>query len=434
MLRKLKISRFKSIKNQTIKFGAVNLFIGGNGTGKSNILEAIGLVSACLGRGLGDSDIGSKGLRITPPELMKSSFKNENLPTRLKLDAYFSDNITYTAELQSRDNDPLLRFYSESASIGDTEIFGRSQKGVRVMEALSIAKLDKHRGVWDYIPAFSVLPEEAVNVFSEFCRYVIFSPQSDFLRARKSGRVDVPPVGLHGEGLSGAVASFLTALNSLRKAEQKKTGGGGLEWQIIKECSNLTWLPGWAREYGTHRGQPQLTSRDVADSSSDTVYFVDKFMHESRNKLSVYDSSEGTLFLLFAAIILSHADSPKIFALDNVDNALNPQLTRKLLEQIIQVVRLTSEGESRCGAKQVFLTSHNPTALDAFDLFEKDQRIFVVKRHNNGHTIVKRLKPNKGLTKEEWEIATKGRNLSQFWLDGGIRGALGELGELDESL
>lgn len=67
MLRKLKIYRFKSVREATLDFGRVNLFIGGNGTGKSNILEAIGMVSACLGRGLGDSDISGKGIRVTPP-------------------------------------------------------------------------------------------------------------------------------------------------------------------------------------------------------------------------------------------------------------------------------------------------------------------------------------------------------------------------------
>ena len=62
MLRNLKITRFKSIRDLKLEFGRVNLFIGGNGTGKSNILEAIGLVSACLGRGLGDADIANRGV------------------------------------------------------------------------------------------------------------------------------------------------------------------------------------------------------------------------------------------------------------------------------------------------------------------------------------------------------------------------------------
>ena len=356
---------------------------------------------------------------------MKSSFKNENLPKRLELDATFSNEVAYKVVLQSSENDPLLRFFSESATIGDEKIFGRSHRGARATGVQYADRIEKHRGIWDQIKATYDIPEEAVSVFSEFSRYVIFSPQADFLRARQSGRVDVPPVGLHGEGLSVAVESFLSEWGRLKKAEKKKKGDGGSEWLIMDECSDLVWLPKWARAFGTHRGNPQLTSRDVADSSGDIVYFVDKFMHTSRNKLSVYDSSEGTLFLLFAAIILSHPESPKIFALDNVDNALNPKLTRKLVEQILRVVALTSEGLSRCGAKQVFLTSHNPTALDAFDLFDGEQRVFVVRRNEKGHTTVDRLEPNPTQTKEEWQLAMKGRNLSQVWIDGDIPGAMG---------
>ena len=425
MLHKLKISRFKSIRDQTLEFGRVNLFIGGNGTGKSNILEAIGLVSACLGRGLGDTDIGRKGLRITPPELMKSSFKNDDLPKTLKLDATFSDQVAYKVMLQSREDNPLLRFFSESATIRNEKIFGRGSKGVRVLGVQHADRVEKHRGIWDQINTYNGIPQEAVSVFSEFSRYVIFSPQADFLRARQSGRMDVPPVGLHGEGLSGAVVSFLSELGRLRRVEEEKSGAGGHELQIMDECTRLVWLPGWAKSFGAHFANPQLTSRDVADSSGKIVYFTDKFMHAKRNKLSVYDSSEGTLFLLFTTIILSHPESPKVFALDNVDNALNPKLTRKLLEQILRVVALTSKGVSRCGAKQVFLTSHNPTALDAFDIFDKDHRVFVVMRNKKGHTVVEPLIPNSGWTKEDWQLASGGRNLSQLWLDGDIPGALG---------
>lgn len=157
------------------------------------------------------------------------------------------------------------------------------------------------------------------------------------------------------------------------------------------------------------------------------AFFVDRFMHASRNRLSVYDSSEGKLFLLFVAIILSHPDAPKVFALDNVDNALNPKLTRKLVEQIIGVVSVTAGTETGLGARQIFPTSHNPTALDAFDLFSEDQRVFVVNRNERGHTTADQLVPHPSKSREEWQLAMNGRKLSQVWLDGDIPDALGAL-------
>ena len=330
MLEQLKICRFKSVRDQNLDLGRVNLFIGGNGSGKSNLLEAIGLFSACLGRGLGDSDVGAKGLRITPPELMKSSFKDDSLPRTLELIGTFSGNLEYRAVLQCRESDPLLRLFSEVAEFKGKRIFGRSKRGAQAMGVSLSDQLEQHRGLWDQIRATVDVPPAMRSVFSEFSRYVIYSPQTDFLRGRQSGRVDVPPVGLHGEGLPGAVSSHLDELLRLERKEKRRRGAGGIDWKIMVESAGLVRLPGWASSFGTHRGKPSLTSRDVADLSSEMVYFADQFMHASRNRLSVYDSSEGTLFLLFVAIILSHPEAPRVFALDNVENALNPKLTRKL--------------------------------------------------------------------------------------------------------
>ena len=427
MLEQLTITQFKSVRDQTLDLGKVNLFIGGNGSGKSNLLEAVGLVSACLGRGLGDSDIGAKGLRITPSVLMKSSFKNESLPKWLTLAGDFSGGVKYRVALQSRENDPLLRFFSEAAECRGERAFSRNNRGIRAMGDSLPGRLDQHRGLWDQVNATVHFPPDMRAVFSEFSRFVIYSPQTDFLRGRQSGRVDAPPVGLRGEGLSEAVSSYLEAYERLKKKERRRKGSGGAEWEIIDESSDLVWLPGWASSFGTHRGKPSLTSRDVADLSGELVFFEDKFLHASRNQLSVYDSSEGTLFLLFVAIILSHPAAPRAFALDNVDNALNPKLTRKLVEQIIRVTSTTAGKETSLGARQVFLTSHNPTALDAFDLFSEDQRVFVVRRNERGHTTVDRLQPHPSKTREEWQLAMNGRNLSQVWLDGDIPGAMGDL-------
>ncbi|MEQ1538497.1 MAG: AAA family ATPase [Sphingorhabdus sp.] len=425
MLEELKISRFKTVREAHLKLGRVNLFIGGNGAGKSNILEAIGLAAACLDRGLGDSDIGAKGLRITPPTLMKSSFKNEELPKTLELEAKFAGEVSYKAVLQSSGNDPLLRFFSESSKCDGRTVFGRSGAGARAVGLKHPDRLDRNRGIWDQIKTTYDIPNKVSDAFTEFARFAIYSPQTDFLRGRQSGRVDAPPIGLHGEGLAEAVSTFLTAWRFYRNPVNQQDEIGKLHWDIINSCTELVWLPGWASRFGTHRGATALTSRDIADRSAEFVYFVDKYMHTTRNRLSVYDSSEGTLFLLFAAIVLSHPQAPRIFALDNVDSGLNPKLTRALVEQIIKITDQTANNETSFGVRQVFLTSHNPTALDAFDIFDNNQRVFVVSRNMKGRTTAERLLPPEGKSKEEWQLAMNGRNLSQVWLDGEIPGAMG---------
>ena len=419
MLKKLTVERFKSIRHTTLELGRINLFIGGNGAGKSNLLEATGVLSAAVDRGLGDADLGRKGVRITPPELMKSAFKSHELPKTLQLTAELDGDVTYRVNLTGKEDDPLLAFSSERCAQGQERIFGRGPNGAQVRGTSVHGNLNRHRSLWDQVRTAFDFPDAVEAALHGLSQYAIYAPQTDFLRGTVAGKVDTPPIGLHGEGLPYAVRGLI---RQWRNAQTKKSP----TFQIKDRATDLPFLPQWASQVLVGRINRTLTSRALQNQGDDRVYFLDKFMHGRRHTLSVYDSSEGTLFLLFASILLAHDDSPKMFALDNVDNALNPRMTRVLLETIIEITKESSVEGLRCGPRQVFLTSHNPTSLDAFDLFDEDQRVFVVERNRDGHTTVTRLKPRQGMTREEWQQAKNGRNLSQLWLDGEIRGALGQ--------
>lgn len=418
MLKKLTVERFKSIRRATLELGRINLFIGGNGAGKSNILEATGVLSAAVDRGLGDADLGRKGVRITPPELMKSAFKNHELPKTLQLTVELEGDVTYRVNLTGKEDDPLLAFFSESCTQGQEPIFGRGSDETRVLGRSIRGNLNRHRGIWDQVRTAFDFPDAVEAALHGLSQYAIYAPQTDFLRGMAAGKVDTPPIGLHGEGLLQAVRGLIV--------QEEEASKESPIYDLKVRATDLAFLPKWARQVQVGRIDSALTSRALLDQGDDMVYFLDRYMHDRRRKLSVYDSSEGTLFLLFVAILLAHDGSPKLFALDNVDNALNPRMTRFLLEAIIEITKESSEKGLSCGPRQVFLTSHNPTSLDAFDLFDEDQRVFVVERNEGGHTTVTRLKPRQEMTQEEWQQAKNGRNLSQLWLDGEIRGALGQ--------
>ncbi|WP_353177572.1 AAA family ATPase [Delftia acidovorans] len=415
MISNIKISRFKSLKNLSLDLGRVNIFVGSNGAGKSSILEAIGLSSAAIYRSIEDRDLISRGIRLTPTELMKSSFKNDKTAQTFEICLNFSDGLFYKCNLSAKENDPLLRFHSESCTLNGKKQFGRSGNGSTVLGNSISVSLDKDRGMWDQVRTAHKFPEELVSQFDEFSKYKIFTPQTDILRGSRSGVVDSGPLGIHGEGLPTALKAALNYSNRLRGEE--------LKW--FNNLSALSFLPGWNEIVKVGRIDSKLVSRGIQEKNSDMVYFIDKYMKNSRNTLSVYDSSEGTLFLLFIFALFAHPESPRYFALDNVDNALNPVMNRRLLEAIIKAV---SDGHALnlpFGPRQVFMTSHNPTALDAFDIFDEDQRIFVVKRADDGCTTATQLKPRDGMTRDEWKVASSGRNLSQLWLDGMIKGING---------
>ena len=428
MITRLAIRRFKSIRKSSFKPGRVNLFIGGNGAGKSNVLEAIGVVSAALERGTSDDDLGRKGVRITPPELMKSAFKHLDLPRTLEITAALPDETTYRVNLSGSPENTMLAFFSEECTHGAEKIFGRSPRGSRVLGESISGKLSRHRSIWDQVRNAFEFPPAVENALESLYKFAIYTPQTDFLRGVKSGRVHTPPIGLHGEGLPEAVRGLARQLRSLerRKKTSVTRNKYKTEYELTYRATRLAFLPQWASRVKVGKIEEYMASRDMPDRDRDMVYFIDKFMHGRRNTLSVYDSSEGTLFLLFAAVLLSHSESPGVFALDNVDSALNPAMTRALLEAVIEMTNTSCQENLDIGPRQVFLTSHNPSSLDAFDLFDERQRIFVVERNEEGHTGITRLRPNRGMSREDWYEAANGRSLSQLWLDGWIRGALGK--------
>ncbi len=427
MLKRVVIKRFKSVHDAELKLGRVNLLIGGNGSGKSNVLEAIGVLAAALSRGVSDNELSRKGVRLTPPALMKSAFKGE-LPKTLRIEAEFDEEISYALELTARDTSASLSFFSESAKKGGEKVFGRGKNGSTIFGKRLKREPELGRGLWDQTRISYDFDDSVVNQFDILSRFAIYAPQTEFLRGIKSGSVSDPPIGLHGEGLAQAVAGLLEQFNKIKMRTARRSAES-IDLAQLKDAMSLVWLPGWTD--GVHVGavDPLLRSRDVSSVEGSIVYFIDKYMHEKRRTLSAYDSSEGTLFLLFIGVLLGHAQSPKIFALDNVDSALNPNLTRKLIERIVAIVKHRADFQSELGPDQIFMTSHNPTALDALDLTDPDQAVFVVSRDLKGRTVIDRLELREGTSREEWLEHTGWRKLSQMWIDGDITGALGVCGD-----
>ena len=420
MLEKIKISRFKSVYDVEIDFGKINLFIGGNGAGKSNVLEAIGVLSAALHRGVSNNDLSSKGVRLTPSALMKSAFKNVDLPKTFRIDANLSQRVEYSFELTARDTHVSLGFFTERCAINNRPVFGRSGNGATVLGNRIKKDIDRYRGMWDQTNIAFEYQNEVISELNDIARFAIYAPQTEFLREIKTGTVDYPPIGLHGEGLALAVLSLLHQRGrAFRNRESDQT-----YWRI-EDIFKIVWMPGWARQVSVDRIQSMLKSFASSSSDGKTLYFVDKYMNERRNKMSAYDSSEGTLFLLFITVLLAHGESPPIFAIDNIDSALNPSMTRALIENTINLIKTKAESGVSIGPDQIFMTSHNPTSLDAFDLFDPDQKVFVVARDDKGRTTATPLRPKAGMTRLDWDRTMKGKSLSQFWIDGDIKGALG---------
>ena len=264
VLKKLTVERFKSIRHAEVELGRVNLFIGGNGAGKSNILEAIGVLSASVDRGVGDTELSSKGVRITPPELMKSAFRSHDLPKSLQLTAELEGDVTYRINLTGKEDAPLLAFFSESCTQGAEKIFGRGPNGVQVRGTSVRRNLDRHRSLWDQVRMALDFPDPVESALIGLSLYAIYAPQTDFLRGTAAGKVDTHPIGLHGEGLPHAVDELL---GQWKNAQTKKSSA----FQIKDRATDLPFLPGWASRVQVGRIDRSLASRALLNQGDDMV-------------------------------------------------------------------------------------------------------------------------------------------------------------------
>ena len=91
MLNKIKVESFKSLEDVEIDLGLVNVFIGANGSGKSNLLEAIGVLGAAANGRVDDEALLRRGVRPGLPVLYKSSFKSSRQPTAIRFTASNED-------------------------------------------------------------------------------------------------------------------------------------------------------------------------------------------------------------------------------------------------------------------------------------------------------------------------------------------------------
>lgn len=391
MIHTVSIQGFKSLLDVTIELGRVNVFVGANGSGKSNLLEAIGVLGAGAYGQVDDESLLRRGVRPGIPALYKSSFEGVGTPKAIAIKAQ-SPGASYAVGLHNPLKDPLpaWSYKHELLMEGKKRIVGRSPATMK--------RLDPGRGL-AALKAVELKPDRpAARLLQTLLSYRIFSPDTDTLRGLRQDPNPGDPVGLAGGGLPQAVQELLKA----RKGEP---------WtkQVSSEALELI---DWATSYGWRQvGESIPLSPSVATSQM-VLVFRDRFMNEKRSELTGYDASEGALYVLLAAVLASSRKAPPLLAIDNVDHGLNPRLARALMARLCGWV---TEGPRQ---RQMLLTTHNPLVLDGLPLDRDDVRLFAVGRSKKGRTTVSRVHIKLSDLQKDGELWT----VSRLWVTGHIGG------------
>jgi predicted ATPase len=392
-LASVTVKDFKSLKDMTVELGQVNVFVGANGAGKSCLLEAIGILGACAAGAVDDQALLRRGVRPGVPELYKSSFGIEKVAPKISLRAVSAKGTDYHAYITNPTNNPgpYWLFGGETLHDGKKTIASRGAKGNASALELSVP-LENNRSVTSLVRASQKTPPHVRALLSDLDAFAIFSPVTPVLRGIAQDTAPRSPVGLYGGQLAEAVALLAT---------QAK---GQL---AIREALSMI---SWAKKVTAGEPKRSFLSPSVPTSRI-VVEFQDRFMANGRNTLSGYDASEGALYVLFMMVLAAHSQSPRLFAVDNFDQALNPRTARELTRTFVRHALETG--------RQVLLTTHNPLVLDGLDLGDERVRLFTVERDRQGHTKVKRVPVKDFAALRERHGA---HAVSRLWVEGRLGG------------
>lgn len=402
MIKEVTIKNYKSIFSTFLELGKINVFIGANGAGKSNLLEAIATLSAEREGVICVEDMIGKGVRVAKPDLTIGSFYgkqsqkvieaslrgdvNGKLFNKIyKLICEDWDNV-YSDWINDYRNHPLMNmehFIRNSAVLGGAlrnfhpDLVANSMEGYN--ESLGKFKTLKRTFEADKnVPA----PNYVEVARKHLANFLIYSPLVSALRGftHESKKL---PLGLHGEGLDLLIASF-------NEKEQN------LLFEYA--CRYIDWLKHIVIE---ENDQFKVEGYKLSRSNS-TLFFMDRLMLKKNNLLSVENIDEGALKVLFYLSLFISNKTPSFFALDNIDAGLNPLLTPYLIKDLIELSTITQ--------KQVLITTNSPTLLDSLDIENDEICLFSVIRTQEGHTEIKRIY----FTSEEMKEET----LSTKWIRG----------------
>lgn len=193
--------------------------------------------------------------------------------------------------------------------------------------------------------------------------FLIFMPSTPALRGYTS-ESDITPLGIYGEGLD-------ILLSQCSKEE-------------LEEISSYNYLIDWLENFDIDKNNKLEEQALKMNRSTSQLYFTDKYMKKSNNIFSSENANEGVLHLLFYLALFISKETPKFFAIDNIETNLNPHLCRFLMKEVCVLAKKHD--------KQVIITTHNPAILDGLNLNDEEVKLFEVKRTREGATCTNQIK------------------------------------------
>jgi energy-coupling factor transporter ATP-binding protein EcfA2 len=381
MLTSFSIENYKSYASARLPLAELTMLIGANASGKSNLIEALQLISwLARGRRLGDVPFAVEKGELHVRGLPRDLFRDPKQPLafqatihggetdrrfRLELSHQAADLRIRGEELRedAQGDVPLYRVEAPAAA-GSNDLavaynnFARGGKKPRITcvdqqlvlsQLLTPARFGK-----EHARSQKVIPKAAAETQRTFERVLILDPVPSRMRAY-SFPTD-PVLRNDGSNLSGVLFSL---------CQSKKRKGALLELVRSIPEQDIEDI----RFIETPRGEQM-------------VELVETFAQSPRSVEAAL-LSDGTLRVLAVSAALLSAPEGSLVVIEEVDNGIHPSRAGDLLSDLRQIA------EDR--SLRVLLTTHNPALLDALPAETVPNVVFCYRDPKTGASRLDRL-------------------------------------------
>lgn len=376
MIEKITIENYKSIQQLELSLGRITVLIGANGSGKSNILEAIALSSAAANDKLDNEFLVSRGIRVTDnPQLMRAAFNKENVTKEIKT-IIEGENLKVETALQKKNDAPYSPWFDNGSKPIDKRHLEESLKNQKILDikkdnspdsSNKSNTLSSRNSSLELLKSTFILATKMRIKPLHLDEFLIYSPENSALRTfEQEGQIQ--PLGIKGEGL-------FRLLKVLSSDKNKKR---------LEEIKSKLKLIDWFSDFDV--------AKDLSPHES-RIQIKDKYLDKRFAYFDQKSSNEGFLFLLFYLCLFVSSDTPSFFAVDNIDASLNPKLCSQLMLELVNLAKKYK--------KQVIFTTHNPAILDGLNLNDENQKLYVIQRNKLGQTTAKQFNKPKLIEGQE---------------------------------
>lgn len=354
-IRQLKIEGFRSLKNVTWEPGDLNILIGPNGTGKSNLLRFLELITVTAKGGLGKyiQSLGGMDALIWDGRASEVSFTLDCINEGIITPNFYALNLN-----------PILSSYS----IGSEILIAKKTRELFIDRTVRKAMFKEHhdeplevlespqviKGDETLLSTVSGIPFSDVPMFrADLASIAIYHD----IRVDNGAEIRRASVTRNEKLIDPNGQNLISVLHTLYTTDREfeRNIDAAMRVAFSGDYEKLVFPPA-----ADQRIQLRVRWRTL------------------KREQSAADLSDGTLRFLFLLTVLASPEPPPVMAIDEPETGLHPAMLPIIAEYAV-------EAASRA---QVILTTHSPQLLDAFT--DKNPTTTVTK-WVDGETVLQNL-------------------------------------------